>query len=706
MPAWAAAPQAEPEAPSALVPIEEIVVHGSDSDVEDTQARSTLTEEDLERAAGDDLARTIERVPGAAVAAGTTDAAKPILRGHHERRLLVLFDGVRHESQKWGPDHATEIDPFSAGEIVVIRGAAGARYGPDAIGGVVQVLPPPMRTEPGVSGKVLSTYGTNGKRPYGAARVDWAPAGVSGLSLRVEGNAGASATRRAPDYLLGNTASRTGNLGGAVAYGWSSGTVRMSWHHHAFRAGVFYGVQNSNPSDFAAQLDAERPVTADLWTSTYTIDRAYQAVQHDIGLIRVDQSGAWGSLEATYAFQLNRRREYEQVRSTVEGAQYDFLLRTHSLDAMLRHQDVSLSFGRLSGGVGLQGSFQENVYRGYALLPNYRSFGGGVFGYERLAFRRFDLEAGARADGLGRNVFMGEDDFARHQRRGTLDAEDCEEGASSSRCPSRYHTGSLSIGGVAHAIPDRLDLKLDLSSASRFPNVDELYLVGTAPSFPVYALGYPDLGVETAWGASLTALVHHDVIEAEVSTYAQRVDDYILFAPELNASGEPRFDVTIRGAWPRYAFTPTNVELHGLDGSVSLGPLAPVGVDLWGSLVRARDRADKQQLVGTPADRLTAELVWRARPKGTLRKLESRATIEGVDRQRRVDPTIDFAPAPDGYVLFGLSADVELGREHPLRLGVMARNVLDQPYREATSLLRYYADHPGRDIRVRVGTDF
>ncbi len=44
-----------------------------------------------------------------------------------------------------GPDslpmEATEIDPFSAGSISVIRGAAGARYGPDAIGGVILVEP-------------------------------------------------------------------------------------------------------------------------------------------------------------------------------------------------------------------------------------------------------------------------------------------------------------------------------------------------------------------------------------------------------------------------------------------------------------------------------------------------------------------------------------------------------------------------------------
>ena len=132
-------------------------------DVEDTRARTTLDEDVIDKSAGDDLAQTVSQVAGVRIAGGASDTSKPIIRGQQERRLLVLNDGVRHESQKWGPDHGTEIDPFSAGSISVIRGAAGARYGPDAIGGVILVEPPPMRTEPGIVGKFLSSYNTNGK---------------------------------------------------------------------------------------------------------------------------------------------------------------------------------------------------------------------------------------------------------------------------------------------------------------------------------------------------------------------------------------------------------------------------------------------------------------------------------------------------------------------------------------------------------------
>jgi outer membrane receptor protein involved in Fe transport len=50
--------------------------------------------------------------------------------------------------------------------------------------------------------------------------------------------------------------------------------------------------------------------------------------------------------------------------------------------------------------------------------------------------------------------------------------------------------------------------------------------------------------------------------------------------------------------------------------------------------------------------------------------------------------------------------DAEIGRRQPVRVGVIAHNLLNTAYRDYTSLLRYYADQPGRDVRVRIGMNF
>ena len=76
-------------------------------------------------------------------------------------------------------------------------------------------------------------------------------------------------------------------------------------------------------------------------------------------------------------------------------------------------------------------------------------------------------------------------------------------------------------------------------------------------------------------------------------------------------------------------------------------------------------------------------------------------------RQHLSDPQADFAPPPDGYYLIGARAETQLKfRRQTLNVGVLGFNLMNKTYREYTSLIRYYADMPGRDIRVRVGVDF
>jgi len=682
----------------------EVIVHADHPDRSDSRARTTLGAEDLEESAGEALAETVTQVAGVRMAGLSSDSAKPIIRGHQERRLLVLNDGVRHESQKWGPDHAPEIDPFAAGSISVIRGAAGTRYGPDAIGGVIMVQPPPLRTQPGVEGKFLSAYNSNGRRPYGALRLD--VGSDRGLLARVEGNLGVGASQTTPDYILGNTASNTWNLGGVVAQELDSGRITASWHHHKFEGGIFYGVVNATPSEFKAQLERERPISADLWEISYDIDRPYQSVSHDIGMIKTELEGDWGSLEAIYSFQINLRQEYEQVRDDIIGPQFDFTLRTHSVDSFYQHPVFSTELGELQGGLGVQGTFQENVYRGLPLIPNFRSFSGAVFGYERLATQRFDVEVGARFDGLSRAAFLRDADYENHVRRGTLDGDACEDRDSTYRCPADYTAGSVSLGMLAHVVPETLDIKLDLSTATRFPNVDELYIIGHSPSFPVYADGYPDLGPETVWNSSLTAGLRTGIVEAEASAFAQMIEDYIYFSPVLNPSGDPKMEVTIRGAFPGWDFQPINAQFLGLDGSIHLGPESPIGFRALGGLVRGEDISTGNHLIGTPADYLTLELVGQAPVFGAIQELEVGVGVDLVAAQTRVDPALDFAPPPPGYALLGAGINAVVGPRNKVRVGVDAKNLLNTAYRDYSSLLRYYVDQPGRDIRVRVGMDF
>ncbi len=686
--------------------LEEIVVEGRSPAEEDTHAHATLDEASLAREGGQDLGETVAGIPGVVAARGSSDATKPILRGHTERRLLVLFDGVRHESQKWGQDHATEIDPFAAGRVEVVKGAAGVRYGPDAIGGVVLVEPPPLRTEVGVGGRAQLVGVSNGQRGVAAARVDVVPAGAPGLTLRVEGNGSRGASVSTPDYVLGNTASATWNLGATVSQRIDASTLTASYRHYDFAGGVSYAVGAETPAELVERLDDPIPVGAEGWETSYTIDRPSQEVGHDLALVRGVFPVGRGDLQLTYAFQHDRRREYDTVRNADEaGAQYDFLLRTHDVQAWLGHGAHALGAGTHEGGIGLEGAFQENVYRGLPLLPNHRSFSGGAFLVERWHAGPLILEAGGRVDHLSRSAFLTEDAFDRHVSRGTLEEDGCDPGETSIRCGLAWTGGSLTVGALWRP-SEQAEARLDLSSANRFPNADELFLLGSAPTSPVFAVGDPSLEAETTWGASPTVGWDLRWLAGEVSTYLNLIERYVYFSPELGPDGEVQFDVTVQGAFPTWSFRPIDALFYGADGGLELGPEWPVGLSLAGMLVRAVDVATGDGLVGIPPDRVSAAVVGRPRIRG-LDDAWIDVDLTWVARQTHVDPAADLAPPPDAYALLGASLGAEIPvRGDTLRLGIEGNNLTNTRYRDYTRLLRYTPAEPGREVRARVGLDF
>jgi hypothetical protein len=428
-----------------------------------------------------------------------------------------------------------------------------------------------------------------------------------------------------------------------------------------------------------------------------------QAVTHDQAALHVDLDAPHGGrIQLLGSSQRNHRREYEAVRASVKGPQYEFILNTHGAELRYLPAPRGLRVGTLQAELGAQGALQDNIYRGLPLLPNYRMLSGGAYGLLHLRRPRHRWELGARADGVWREVYFEEDERQRHARRGTLGPGDCDPAGEVWRCLAAQRAASLTAGWSVDLRPDALTLTLEGATASRFPDVDELYLFGSAPTWPVYAVGDPSLPVETSRGGSLSLAARRPAVAAELSAYGQAIADYIAFQPARSPDGSLHVDVTVRGAFPGYTWSSLDARFLGLDGFVELGPEAPVGVRASGAAVRGVQAATGAGLVGLPPDRLHLQALGRGPVRwGDDGRLELRAGVELIDRQRGIPPGADFAPPPPGVALVGAGASLELrARGQLARLGVDARNLLNQAYREATSLIRYYADQPGRDLRV------
>lgn len=678
-------------------------------DPPEMRATAILAGEALERTRGRGLAAAMADVPGVTELRSGTGMAKPIIRGQFGRRLLLLVDGVRHRAQEWGLEHAPEIDPFIADKIRVVRGAGGVRYGSDAIGGVVLVDPPDLRREPGYGGEVHLIGTSNGQGGTVAGRLqgvlDQAPA----LSLQLEGSAKRLAAAETPRYALANTGLFEWNAGTTVGYRAGKSEYKLSYRHYQARLGVCQCLRIESADDFLASISRGEPLGAEGFDASFTIGRPYQTVSHDLALLR----GRWerdhlGMFTATYSFQHDRRLEYDVVRSAVTGAQFRFRLMTHEVEALFEHNPLHLSeHWHLRGAAGVVGMAQLNIYGGLQLVPDFTSAGGGVYATERLVGHDTDIELGARYEFLARTASLERIDFLRLVRSGQLGMSACGGGSGDQvDCDSRFHLATTS-GGVLHRWSDAWSTKIDVATASRAPNTDEQYLNGSAPTFPILALGKPDLKRETTYSTSITLGHDSTWLRAEASAYVNRINNYIYLAPALDENGMPIFDVLVRGTFPRFTTQAVDALFYGVDAGVAVIPHRSLELTAQAALVRAKDIEHDTYLAFIPSDRYRGSITYRPPETRGLRK--SFATVSGtyVAEQRRYDIHADFAPPPPSYFLL----DAELGTEtcfghHDLRLALAGQNLTNARYRDYTSLLRYFADEPGWSVWLRASVFF
>jgi len=675
------------------------------------RSTATISGDALARTRGRGFTEAIASVPGVAELRAATGVAKPIIRGQFGRRLLMLVDEVRHRAQEWGLEHAPEIDPSIADRIRVVRGAGSVRYGADAIGGVVLVDPPDLRSEPGYNGEAHLVGVSNGRGGAFSGRLQGVLSELPRWSAQLEGSVKRLAAAETPRYALANTGLFEWNAGATLGYRRRGNEVKIAYRHYDADLGVCACLRIHSVDAFLAQAKAELPIGADEFRSHFAIGRPSQAVSHDLALAR----GSFvrdhlGRFTLTYAFQHDLRREYDVVRNAdTAGAQFNFRLFSHDLGGVFEHDPIHLSeHWHLRGAAGIGGLAQVHAYGGLHLVPDYSALGAGAFATERLVGHEVEVEIGARYDLLARTASLERLDFQRLVRSGQLAADACGAPGETRpfRCASRYRTFTASTGAMWRFAP-AWSLKGDVSTASRAPNPDEQYLDGAAPTFPVLGLGKPDIGPETTYSSSVTLALAGERLNGEVSAFANLIDDYIYFAPAIGDDGKPIYDVLIRGTFPRFTTRPIDAVFYGVDGGVSALPLRELELSAQASLVRASNRRDGSYLVFVPADRYRGSITYR--PGRAFSLSNPYATISGeyVARQRRYDVLADFVGPPPAYFLLG----AELGTEtrvagQSLRFALQGSNLTNTRYRDYTSLMRYFADEPGWQAQLRISLFF
>lgn len=131
-----------------------------------------IDRDDIDRSQAPDLIELLRLEAGVDILRGGGPGAQTslFLRGSNSNQVLVLIDGVRVAAAGTGAFAWEVIDPALIERIEIVRGPRAARWGSDAIGGVIQIFTRQSR------GLMLRTgLGRYGDRKFGlaAGNDDW-----------------------------------------------------------------------------------------------------------------------------------------------------------------------------------------------------------------------------------------------------------------------------------------------------------------------------------------------------------------------------------------------------------------------------------------------------------------------------------------------------------------------------------------------------
>lgn len=661
------------------------------------------------------LGQALENITGVQSLRTGNHVAKPIIHGLHSNRIVIMNNGIKQEGQQWGAEHAPEIDAFMAENLSVVKGAAAVQYGAEALGGVVLVEPAELPTKGGMGGSLQLSGASNGRMGSVAGVLEGGIGKVKGLGFRMQGSRKKAGDAKAPNYWLSNTGIDETGISAAL------GLQRKRWGIEGFYS--FYQNQTGilaatsvlgSLTDLELALSQDKPArTAEGFS--YAIGWPRQEVDHH--LMKVE--GFWklgkNRLEWQYGFQRNHRQEYDRRLGEERSMRpvIDLLIKTHSLDMNYSNWGI----GRWNGTAGLNLAYKNNDNipgtGRIPFIPNHNSWEAGVFLLQEATWDRWSVEAGLRYDVKRFNV------IGRDYRNEVFE-------------DNRTLYNFTATAGATFKVNAHHKLSSNIGTAWRAPHVAELYAFGKKQGVGAIEYGlligaqnevqsWEGQNIPNEQGIKWVGNYRYEqqqwVVDATI--YANWIQNYIYLMPYGVTSN-------VSGPYPYYRYRQTNAFFTGLDIDVAKRISPRWNWSGSASLLWAEDTKNKDELPFIPANRfqnsLNYELPkkgrWQARTLGlelqytaqAMQAAEQVFTVpelvgalgEGIDLVGENPRSFDFMEAPEGYALvnFSASARVQIGEESLLRMNFSIENILNTRYRRYTNRLRYFADEPGRNVRV------
>lgn len=661
----------------------------------------------LRRNMGGSLMQSLEKLPGVKTIGIGSGGSKPLIRGLGFNQVVVIENGVRHEGQQWGADHALEIDQFAAGRVEIIKGPAAFLYGSEAIGGAINIKPAVLPV-PNSAGGSVDLTGKSNNGQYGGSF------NLYGRKDRLFADARVTIQQygdfRVPadmiyvyDYAvplhknrLRNTAGQERNL-----------HLRTGWITAPFQS-IFYLSHTYSKSGFFANAHGLEPRRVDLDLhdrSSRDILLPSQQVSHTKLINRSELRYGQNRLNVELGYQHNFRQEHSQYVNhgymppvyPTEQLAPETLEREYDKQVFSVNVKNELILNRHSITIGASGEHQQNNIGGWGfLIPAFSQTSAGAFLFDKIKVNdKLLLQGAIRYDYGNVNIHEYKDWFTSRPEAGN----------------STYLTRAEAITRTFNSVnwsaglnytPGQSFLKFNIGTGFRMPIAKELAANGVNYHYFRYERGDPSLSAEKSYQLDLGLGTNTGRMSAQVTPFLNYFPNYIYLNPTASHD-------YFHGAGNQvFNYAQSRVLRYGSELKVDYTFLNYWSAALAGEYLYTRQLSGAKRGYALPFSPPASALVslsyqprWDDLVSGVYFTIDCRLAA----RQNRIVPP--ERPTPAYQVLsFSAGGNVKVGQQS-MSVSLQIQNAFNTRYLNHTSFYRLIGlPEAGRNVILAVKIPF
>ena len=673
----------------------------------------TLDKKDIERNSTESLGNILSGISGVSALKTGNNIAKPIIHGLYGSRIAVINNGVKMAEQEWGVEHAPNVDITHFEHIDVIKGASALKYGSDAIGGVVLLIPENFKKTDTLKGSVNLSGISNGRGM--GVDLNLVKTWENGWGVKTNGGFKKLGDLETPDNLLMNTGMNFSSFGFTIQNNSFLQGISLDYSLTDQEIGIFRGSHIGNLEDFYTVLNSDMPIyTSDF---SYSIDNPKQQIQHHLAKISAyKRFKDLGKFSVDYSFQYNHRKEYDLRRGKLsEIPSLDLELFTNNLNI---NNLIERKNWNLETGIDLSYQYNYSTPETMArrLVPNYTKYSGGMYSVLKYKINpKLNVEGGLRYDHTKYKVkkWYDENDW------NNLYSSDLQEfyvetdGNRVFTKPVLNYSNLSFNAGIDFRPSQSFGLKLNYAKVARTPNIAELFADGLHHSAAVLELGNMRLKNEEGNQFNLnidSKLNVLDGLQLSVNPYLFVTKNFINQIPT-------GIQNTIRGVFPVWSYEQIDARMIGIDVDALLKINGNFSYKGRFAYVNGKDQTNNQPLIlMLPPNFANSIEFSKAEWKNFYFKVENQTflqqknfpvfnpTINVYENGVEVEKTLDLSTPPPAYSLWSVQAGFTLNKHFSAGLNVT--NLFDKNYRDYLNRMRFFSDEMGRNIIFNVKYNF